>query len=79
MLVSAGFAAALVPELALGMISQQRVRVVTLPGLGARRIGVLYRRSRNEPTPAVRTVLDALRFEANRWDGDPTVRATALA
>jgi DNA-binding transcriptional LysR family regulator len=40
------------------------VRVVALPGLGARRIGVVYRRSRNEPTPLVRTVIDALRAAA---------------
>lgn len=62
-LVSAGFAGAFVPVLALASASTD-VRVVALPGLGARRIGVLYRRSRNEPTPAVRTVVKALRSAA---------------
>lgn len=63
-LVSAGFAAALVPVLALTASAPTGVREVPLPGLGARRIGVLYRRSRNEPTPAVQTVVDALRAAA---------------
>ncbi|SHH02139.1 DNA-binding transcriptional regulator, LysR family [Jatrophihabitans endophyticus] len=63
-LVSAGFAAALVPVLALWGADRERMRDVALPGLGSRRIGVLYRRSRNEPTPAVRTVLDELRAAA---------------
>lgn len=66
LLVSAGFAAALIPELALRWAGVDRVREVVLPGLGARRIGVLYRRSRNEPTPVVRTVLDELRQAATR-------------
>lgn len=63
-LVAAGFAGAFVPVLALNVPQHDGLRVVTLPGLGARRIGVLYRRSRNEPTPAVRTVLEALRSAA---------------
>lgn len=66
LLVSAGFAAALIPELALRWAGGDRVREVVLPGLGARRIGVLYRRSRNEPTPVVRAVLDELRQAATR-------------
>jgi DNA-binding transcriptional LysR family regulator len=63
-LVGAGFAGAFIPVLALNPPPLAQVRVVTLPGLGSRRIGVLYRRSRNEPTPAVRAVLDALRAAA---------------
>lgn len=63
-LVSAGFAGALVPVLALAASAPTGVRVVALAGLGSRRIGVLYRRSRNEPIPAARTVLDALRLAA---------------
>lgn len=63
-LVSDGFAGAFVPVLALNAPPLPDIRVVTLPGLGSRRIGVLYRRSRNEPTPAVRTVLEALRSAA---------------
>ncbi len=63
-MVAAGLAGALVPELALTASAPADVRVVALPGLGARRIGVLYRRSRNEPTPAVRAVLAAFRAAA---------------
>ncbi len=64
LLVSAGFAGALVPALALTGAAPDGIREIALPGLGGRRIGVLYRRSRNEPTPPVRTVLDALRTAA---------------
>ena len=64
LLVAAGFAAALVPVLALTGTEPSGVREIALPGLGSRRIGVLYRRSRNEPTPLVRTVLEALRAAA---------------
>jgi DNA-binding transcriptional LysR family regulator len=59
--VGAGLAGAFVPELALAVISPQPgVRILTPPGIGARRLGVLYRRSRHEPTPAVLAVLDVL-------------------
>jgi molybdate transport repressor ModE-like protein len=61
-LVGAGLAGAFVPELALAAVPQRpRVRVSAPPGIGARRVGLLYRRSRNEPTPAVRAVLEAMR------------------
>jgi DNA-binding transcriptional LysR family regulator len=50
--------------LALAASPPAGIREVALPGLGSRRIGALYRRSRNEPTPAVRAVLDALRGAA---------------
>jgi DNA-binding transcriptional LysR family regulator len=63
-LVSAGLAGAFVPVLALTASPPAGIREVALAGLGSRRIGVLYRRSRNEPTPAVRTVLDAMRSAA---------------
>lgn len=63
-MVSAGLAGAFVPELALSAAGPGDVRVLALPGLGARRIGVLYRRSRNEPTPTVRVVVEALRTAA---------------
>ncbi|HET6877367.1 MAG TPA: LysR family transcriptional regulator [Jatrophihabitans sp.] len=66
LLVSAGFAAALVPVLALQWAGPESVRELALPGLGARRIGVLYRRSRNEPSPVVRAVLEELRQAATR-------------
>ena len=59
--VGAGLAGAFVPELALAVISPQPgVRIVTPPGIGARRLGVLYRKSRHEPTPTVRAVLEVL-------------------
>lgn len=64
-MVAAGLAGAFVPELALAASAPADVRVVAVPGLGARRIGVLYRQSRREPTPAVRAVLDALRAAAS--------------
>lgn len=64
-LVAAGLGGAFVPELALAALAPADVRVLSLPGLGARRIGVVYRRSRNEPTPAVRAVVDAFRAAAD--------------
>jgi DNA-binding transcriptional LysR family regulator len=70
-LVAAGLAGAFVPELALIASAPADVRVVSIPGIGARRIGVLYRRSRREPTPAVRAVLDALRAAASGSDTIP--------
>ena len=63
-MVATGLAGALIPELAVAASAPADVRIVAVPGLGARRIGVLYRRSRNEPTPAVRVVLDLLRAAA---------------
>jgi DNA-binding transcriptional LysR family regulator len=66
LLVSAGLGATLVPMLALAAAAPPGVRELALPGLGARRIGVLHRNSRNEPTPAVRTVVDALRAAATQ-------------
>ena len=59
--VGAGLAGAFVPELALAVTSPQPgVRIAAPAGIGARRLGVLYRRSRHEPTPAVRAILDVL-------------------
>lgn len=64
-LVAAGMAGAFVPELALAASPPPpEVRVSTPAGIGARRIGLLYRRGRREPTPAVHAVLDALRSAA---------------
>jgi DNA-binding transcriptional LysR family regulator len=64
-LVAAGLAAAFVPEMALAALpAPAGVRVIALAGLGSRRMGVLYRQSRNEPTPAVEAVLVALREAA---------------
>ena len=61
-LVAAGLAGAFIPVLALGAAPQlDEVRVLTVDGLGGRRLGVLYRDARHEPTPAVVAVLAALR------------------
>jgi DNA-binding transcriptional LysR family regulator len=61
-LVGAGLAGAFVPELALAAAPPPpTVRVSAPAGIGARRLGLLYRRGRHEPTPAVRAVLDAVR------------------
>jgi DNA-binding transcriptional LysR family regulator len=61
-LVTAGLAAAFIPELALAVAPlPASVRILSIDGLGGRRLGVLYRDARNEPTPAVQTVLAALR------------------
>jgi DNA-binding transcriptional LysR family regulator len=64
-LVAAGLGGAFIPQLAVDALSPGDVRVLSLPGLGARRIGVVYRRSRNEPTPVVRAVVDAFRTAAD--------------
>lgn len=64
-LVGAGAGGAFVPDLALAATPPPSgVRVSTPAGIGARRIGLLYRRGRHEPTPATRAVLDALRTAA---------------
>ncbi len=63
-LVSAGLAGAFIPLLALRAAPEpDEVRVLTVDGdgLGGRRLGVLYRDARNEPTPTVVAVLGALR------------------
>jgi DNA-binding transcriptional LysR family regulator len=60
--VGAGLAGAFVPELALSVaLLPSGIRVHSPAGVGSRRLGVFYRRSRHEPTPAVRAVLEALR------------------
>lgn len=62
---AAGLAGSFVPELAMAAVTPpQQVRVQRLPGLGARRLGVVYRRSRHEPGPPVQVLLEALRESA---------------
>jgi DNA-binding transcriptional LysR family regulator len=63
-LVAAGLAAAVVPGLALPAELPAGVRVLDAPASGARRIGVLHRAGRHEPTPAARLVLDAMAVRA---------------
>jgi DNA-binding transcriptional LysR family regulator len=58
-LVSAGLGCALVPALALPDPVTD-VRVAALPGLGLRRLVLRHRATREEPAPAVRTVVNAL-------------------
>jgi DNA-binding transcriptional LysR family regulator len=61
-LVSAGLAGAFIPELALAVAPlPAEVHTLSADGLGGRRLGVLYRDARNEPTPAVMAVLNSLR------------------
>lgn len=61
-IVGAGLAIVIVPELALAAVPiPPSVRVAAPAGLGARRLGLLYRRSKHEPTTAVRTVCNAIR------------------
>ncbi|MEV6521617.1 LysR family transcriptional regulator [Longispora sp. NPDC051575] len=64
-LVAAGLAAAVVPALALraGEVSPA-VRAVALPLVGARRLDLLHRRGRHEPSPAARMVAEAVAARA---------------
>jgi DNA-binding transcriptional LysR family regulator len=59
-LVDAGLAAALVPDLALTGHLPAGVRLISLPGLGARRISAVHRTRRSRTTPVVGVLLDAL-------------------
>lgn len=59
-LVAAGEGVALLPALALQSGVPDGVEVVTLPGLGVRRIVARHRQTKHEPGPAVRAVLDAV-------------------
>ncbi|WP_035856092.1 LysR family transcriptional regulator [Cryptosporangium arvum] len=63
-LVAAGLAAAVVPGLALPDELPPGVKVLDAPALGVRRIGVLSRAGRHEPTPAARLVLRAITAKA---------------
>jgi DNA-binding transcriptional LysR family regulator len=66
-LVAAGLGLALVPRMALPAPENRRtagLRTLDLPGLGARRLLARHRSSREEPSAAVRTVLDALAARA---------------
>jgi DNA-binding transcriptional LysR family regulator len=73
-LVAAGLAGAFISELALRVAPlPPTVRVLSPPGLGGRRLGVLYRAGQHEPTPAVAAVLSALRSAAAA--DQPSLRA----
>ncbi|TNC34227.1 LysR family transcriptional regulator [Mumia zhuanghuii] len=59
-LVAAGEGVAMVPALALQQDLPLGVEVVSLPGLGSRRVVARHRQTRREPGPAVSAVLDTL-------------------
>ena len=63
-LVAAGDGPALLPALALQSGIPDGVEVVSLPGLGSRRIVARHRKSRHEPGAAVEALLEALVEEA---------------
>ncbi|MGY0235413.1 LysR family transcriptional regulator [Longispora urticae] len=65
-LVAAGLAAAVVPALALRAgEAHPAVRTVALPLVGARRLDLLHRRGRHEPSPAARMVAEAVATRAH--------------
>jgi DNA-binding transcriptional LysR family regulator len=59
-LVAAGQGVAMLPALALQGDVPAGVSIVTVPGLGSRRLVARHRATRREPGPAVAAVLDAL-------------------
>lgn len=59
-LVAAGQGVAMLPALALQGEIPQGISVVTVPGLGSRRLVARHRATRREPGPAVAAVLDVL-------------------
>ncbi|BCB77424.1 LysR family transcriptional regulator [Phytohabitans flavus] len=62
-IVAAGLAAGVVPALALPA-DQPGVRALPVPAAGARRLELVHRRGRYEPSPAARLVVDALHATA---------------
>ena len=65
-LVDAGLAAALVPDLALTDSVPDRVRLIHLTGLGARRISAVHLTGRRGALPIAGVLLDALTAAAGR-------------
>ncbi len=64
--VAAGLAAAVVPAIALSTGEQGAVEVLDEPHVGARRIDLVHRRSRHEPSPAAQLVAQAISAQADR-------------
>lgn len=58
--VAAGLAVAVVPALALPTHEQTAVEVLSTPHVGARRIDLVHRRARREPSPAAELVAQAI-------------------
>lgn len=65
-IVTAGLAAAVVPALALPAHQRALVNVLDAPYLGARRIHMIHRRARHEPSPAAELVAQAIVARAGR-------------
>lgn len=62
--VAAGLAVAVVPALALPDPPDSRVRLLPAAVLGARRLDLVHRAGRHEPSPAARLVADEIRAAA---------------
>ncbi len=65
-IVAAGLAVAVVPALALPTREQAAVEVLDAPYAGARRIDMVYRRGRHEPSPAAELVAQAISTQTDR-------------
>jgi DNA-binding transcriptional LysR family regulator len=63
-IVAAGLAVAVVPAIALPSQPPPDVSLMDAPILGARRMHLVHRRGRHEPSPAARLVADAIRVAA---------------
>ncbi|TVL90335.1 LysR family transcriptional regulator [Streptomyces sp. SAJ15] len=59
--VASGLAAAVVPALALARRDEGAFQLLDAPMLGARRLDLLHRPDRHEPSPAARLVIQAIR------------------
>jgi DNA-binding transcriptional LysR family regulator len=64
-IVTAGLAAAVIPALALPTHEQDSVEVLNAPHVGARRIDMVHRRGRHEPSPAAEFVAQAMFAQPN--------------
>lgn len=65
-IVADGLAAAVVPALALSAQEQAAVGILDVPYAGARRIDLVHRGGRHEPSPAAGLVAQAIRDRADR-------------
>jgi DNA-binding transcriptional LysR family regulator len=65
-IVAAGLAAAVVPALALPTDERAAVEVLNAPHVGARRIDIVHRRGRHEPSPAAELVAQAIAAHTNQ-------------
>lgn len=63
-LVTSGLAVAVIPALALPSTPDPEIQLLPAAVLGARRLDLLHRRSRREPSPAAQIVIEAIRTRA---------------